>query len=300
MRVSIIGLGLIGGSIAKDLRKNEFCQHIIGVDSSSQNAQKALDLGIVDEIAPLEEGVMQSDLVILAIPVDHTVTILPYVLDHINDNTTVTDMGSTKKSIVESVEGHPKRANYIPAHPMSGTENSGPEAALEGLFKEKIAIICDQKSSGVQHLALVEKMFQYLGMSIAYMSSDEQDLSTAFVSHLPHAASYALANAVLSKENKQIIFDLASGGFRSAVRLAKSSPQMWAPIFTENKEYVLEAMDVYIKHLQSFRDSIASEDPEEMYQMITNANKIREVLDNKNPQLIKNEQKIIKLYTRKN
>ncbi|QZT36034.1 prephenate dehydrogenase [Halosquirtibacter xylanolyticus] len=300
MQVSIIGLGLIGGSIAKDLRQKGFCRHIVGIDSSDSNAQKALDLGIIDQIASLEEGVQNSDLVIIAIPVDHTLVILPEVLNHIKETTTVTDMGSTKQMIVDRVKKHPKRSNYVAAHPMSGTENSGPEAALEGLFENKIAIICDHQDSSVQHLALVEKMLQYLGMSIAYMSSEEQDHSTAFVSHLPHAASYALANAVLSKENKEIIFDLASGGFRSAVRLAKSSPEMWAPIFSQNKKSVLEAMDVYIRHLQSFRDNIAEDDPSSMYKDIENANKIRAVLDNHNPQLIKNEQKIIKLYTRNN
>ncbi|QZE13964.1 prephenate dehydrogenase [Halosquirtibacter laminarini] len=299
MRISVIGLGLIGGSIAKDLRREAFCNHIIGIDSSEDNANKALELGIVDEISSLDSGVSNCDLVIIAIPVNHTLAILPRILDNIKDTTTVTDMGSTKQTIVETVKNHKRRANYVPAHPMSGTENSGPEAAEEGLFKNRIAIICDHKESSVQHIALVEKMFQYLGMSIAYMSSAEQDLSTAFVSHLPHAASYALANAVQSKENQEIIFDLASGGFRSAVRLAKSSPQMWAPIFTENKTYVLEALDVYIKHLKSFRDDIAKEDATDMYRSISNANKIREVLDNKNPLLIKDEQKIIKLYTRK-
>ena len=186
----------------------------------------------------------------------------------------------------------------MPAHPMSGTENSGPTAALEDLFKGKIAILCDQENSGPQHLALIEKMFQSLGMNIAYMSADEQDHSTAFVSHLPHAAAYALANAVQAKEDRNIIFDLASGGFRSTVRLAKSSSSMWHPIFQQNSKYVIESLDVYIKHLQEFRDSIKHEQYDKLKELIVNANKIRVVLDGENSHMIKNEEKITKFYTK--
>jgi prephenate dehydrogenase len=206
-------------------------------------------------------------------------------------------MGSTKAEILDVVKDHPKRRNYVPAHPMSGTENSGPEAALEGLFTNKIAIICDHEMSGPQHLALVEKMFQTMGMDIAYMSADEQDHSTAFISHLPHAAAYALANAVQDKEDRSIIFDLASGGFRSTVRLAKSASSMWGPIFQQNKNYVVESLGVYIKHLIDFKESI-EKDEQRMYQLMNNANKIRSILDGENPSLIKNEEKIVKFYTK--
>lgn len=297
MNVTIIGLGLIGGSIAKDLRKTKFATHLTGVESNARHAEEALKLHLVDEITPLEQAVVQADLIILAIPVDKILELLPLILDMIPERTTISDMGSTKKTIIEMVENHPKRRNYVAAHPMSGTENSGPHAAMEGLFADKIAIICDQEKSGPQHLALVEKMFQVLGMNIAYMSSDDQDHSTAFISHLPHAAAFALANAVQVKEDRSIIFDLASGGFRSTVRLAKSSPEMWGPIFQQNKEYVVESLEVYIRHLTELKESI-QHDETKMYTLMKHANKIRGVLDGENPSLIKNEEKIVKFYTK--
>jgi prephenate dehydrogenase len=297
MKLTVIGLGLIGGSMAKDLRKAGFAHEITGVDASPENAQEALRLGIIDRIDSLESAVAKADMVIIAIPVDKVLNTLTKVLDLISDQTTVIDVGSTKKLIAEAVENHPKRRNYVAAHPMSGTENSGPTAALEGLFEGKINIICDQEKCGPQHLAFAEKVFQVLGMDIAYMTADEQDHSTAFISHLPHAAAFALANAVLDKEDREIIFDLASGGFNSTVRLAKSSPEMWGPIFQQNKQYIVESLDVYIKHLKAFRKSIES-DPEEMMALMKNANRIRGILAGDGDSLVKNEKTIVKLYTK--
>ena len=298
MRVTVIGLGLIGGSMAKDLRSTGFATELIGVETNEKHAVKAVELGLVDQVLPLEEAVKHTDLVLIAIPVDKTLEVLPKVLDHIESGTTVTDMGSTKKLLIDSVSGHKRRKNFVPAHPMSGTENSGPTAALENLFRGKIAIICDQENSGPQHVALIEKMFQNLGMDIAYMTADEQDHSTAFVSHLPHAAAFALANAVQSKEDRQIIFDLASGGFRSTVRLAKSSGTMWHPIFQQNRTYVVEALNVYIKHLSEFRDCMKKGEDEKMWNLIESANRIRGILEGENNHLVKNEEKITKFYTR--
>lgn len=297
MKLTVIGLGLIGGSMAIDLRKAGFTREITGVDANPENAQEALRLGIIDRIDSLESAVTKADMVIIAIPVDKVLNTLTKVLDLISDQTTVIDVGSTKKLIAEAVENHPKRRNYVAAHPMSGTENSGPTAALEGLFDGKINIICDQEKCGPQHLAFAEKVFQVLGMDIAYMTADEQDHSTAFISHLPHAAAFALANAVLDKEDREIIFDLASGGFTSTVRLAKSSPEMWGPIFQQNKQYVVESLDVYIKHLKAFRKSIES-DPEEMMALMKNANRIRGILAGDSDSLVKNEKTIVKLYTK--
>ncbi|HKJ79176.1 MAG TPA: prephenate dehydrogenase [Prolixibacteraceae bacterium] len=299
MKITIIGLGLIGGSLAKDLRKYKFATELIGVDANDIHANQALEMGLVDELATLEQGIKDTDLVIVAIPVDKELEVLPKILDGIKNGTTVTDMGSTKKVITDKIRTHVNRKNFVPTHPMSGTENSGPSAALEGLFKEKIAIICDSEDSGPQHLALIEKMLQLLGMDIAYMSSDEQDHSTAFVSHLPHAAAFALANAVQAKEDRNIIFDLASGGFRSTVRLAKSSSSMWFPIFQQNNHYVVDSLDVYIKHLQQFRDALKNEEYKKLENLILNANKIRTILDGENPHFIKNEEKLVKLYTKK-
>ncbi len=298
MKITVIGLGLIGGSIAKDLRKTGFATELVGVEVNPEYAAKALEIGLVDRIESLEEAVADTDLVIIAIPVDKTKEVLPLVLDSIASGTTVTDMGSTKKVLVDFVASHKRRKNYVPAHPMSGTEYSGPTAALEGLFKEKIAILCDQENSGPQHVALIEKMFQNLGMDIAYMTSDEQDHSTAFVSHLPHAAAFALANAVQAKEDRKIIFDLASGGFRSTVRLAKSAGSMWHPIFQQNRDYVVESLNVYIKHLTEFRDCMKDKDDDKLWDLINNANKIRAILEGKKPHFVKNEETITKLYTK--
>ena len=297
MNLAVIGLGLIGGSMAMDLRKAGFATEIVGVDVNPDNAQQALKLGIVDRIDTLEAAAPRADMVIIAIPVDKVLHSLTRVLDLVSNQTTVVDVGSTKKLICEAVENHPRRRNYVPAHPMSGTENSGPAAALEGLFVGKINIICDQEKSGPQHLAFAEKMFQTLGMDIAYMTADDQDHSTAFISHLPHAAAFALANAVLDKEDREIIFDLASGGFNSTVRLAKSSPEMWGPIFQQNKEYVVESLEVYIKHLKAFKKSIESE-PQQMMALMKNANRIRGILEGQNDSLVKNEKMIVKLYTK--
>ena len=297
MNVTIIGLGLIGGSIAKDLRRTKFATRLTGADNNTEHAAEALKLNLVDQVQELKEAVSAADLVIVAIPVDKIQKLLPGILDLIPDQATVADMGSTKRLITEAVEGHPKRRNYVAAHPMSGTEFSGPSAATEGLFNQKIAIICDHEKSGPQHLALIEKMFQTIGMDIAYMSSDEQDHSTAFISHLPHAAAFALANAVQVKEERSIIFDLASGGFRSTVRLAKSTPSMWGPIFQQNKTYIVESMETYIRHLTEFKDSI-QHDEAKMYALMEHANNIKGILDGENTSLIKNEKKIVKLYTK--
>lgn len=298
MKISIIGLGLIGGSLAKDLRRTKFATELVGSDVNEDHARQALEIGLVDRVEPLDEAVKEADLIIIAVPVDKELEVLPAVLDRIGSNTTVTDMGSTKKVITEKVKNHPRRKQFVPAHPMSGTEDSGPFAALDELFKEKIAIICDQQDSGPQHLALVEKMFQVLNMDIAYMTSDEQDHSTAFVSHLPYAAAFALANAVQSNQDRNIIFDLASGGFRSTVRLAKSSCSMWKPIFEQNNHYVVNSLDVYIRHLQQFRDCIKNSEFEKLEELILNANKIRNILDGENHHMIRNEETIVKLYTK--
>lgn len=285
--------------MAIDLRESRFATEIVGIDNCQDHADMAVKLGIVDRVTDFESGIREADLILLALPVDQIIRILPEVLDLMSPSTTVTDVGSTKRQIVASVIHHPLRGNYVPTHPMAGTENSGPSAAIPKLFAGKLTIVCDQEKSRPQHLALVEKMYQALGMSTAYMSSDEQDHTTAFVSHLPHATAFALANAVLAKEERNIIFDLASGGFQSTVRLAKSSPEMWAPIFRQNKDYVTEAVTTYIHHLKQFRDALKQEDDQPLLQLIREANKIRTVLNGESTSMTKNEETIVKLYTKK-
>lgn len=284
--------------MAIDLRKTGFATQIIGVDNNSTHLKKALELGLIDKGATLEEGVKKADVIIVAIPVDKIADLMPSILDMIDPSTSVTDVGSTKALIGRSIEEHPRRGNYIPAHPMSGTENSGPEAAEEGLFENKICIICDHDKARPQHLALIEKMYHEIGMDIAYMTSDEQDHSTAHVSHLPHATSFALANAVLDANDRTIIFDLASGGFQSTVRLAKSSPEMWGPIFRQNSHYVIESLNLYIKHLEEFKQSIENEDDKRLMDLMRNANKIREILNGESQDLVRKESTTTKLYTK--
>ncbi len=296
MKITIVGLGLIGGSMARDLREANYVSELIGVDSNIKHAEKALELGLVDRTANLETGVKEADAVIVAIPVNNIKLVLPQILDMVNPSTSVTDVGSTKVKICDAVKNHKNRGNFVAAHPMSGTENSGPEAALEGLFKNKICIICDQEESRPQHIAMVEKIYHSMGMDIAYMSSDEQDHTTAHVSHLPHITAFALANAVLATNNRQIVLDLASGGFRSTARLAKSSPKMWGPIFKQNQNYVVESLDEYIKHLEEFKHSLLDENETKMYDLMNNANRIRETLNGNSNNLIRKEERTTKLF----
>ncbi len=298
MIVTIVGIGLIGGSLAKDMRRVGFATEIIGVDASQDNLSRAIELGIVDYALELKEGVEKADLVVVATPVDVIERLLPQILDYVSPTTTVTDTGSTKVNIIASVENHVNRQNYVPSHPMSGTENSGPDAALDGLFDKKITIICNQEKCKPIHLAMVEKMYQAVGMGIAYMSDDEQDHSTAHLSHLPHITAFALANAILAENDRDLIFDLASGGFRSTVRLAKSSPKMWGPIFKQNQKYIVESLDDYIFHLKEFRNSVVADDESQMYALMENANRIRHTLDGSSAKMEKREEQHIKLFTK--
>ncbi len=280
MKATVVGLGLIGGSLAKDLKARGFLTHVTGVDQSSEHRRKALELGLVDEVADLEEAVSHADLVVLAIPVDVATRLLPAILDRVPDQTTVTDMGSTKAAICQAVESHPKRAQFVPSHPMAGTENSGPTAAIGDLFDGATAVICDPERSGARHLERIRRMYEVLGMRLTAMTSAEHDLHTAYVSHLSHVCSFVLANTVLHKEkNVRTIFDLAGGGFESTVRLAKSSPEMWAPIFDQNRSNVISALRDYIDQLTRFRESLEQWDVTKLSVMMKEANQIRRVLD---------------------
>ncbi|MGK5085645.1 prephenate dehydrogenase [Bdellovibrionota bacterium FG-1] len=281
MKTTVIGLGLIGGSLALDLRSRGFASRVVGVDFNTAHRQKALELGLVDQVAPLDEAVCDADLVILAIPVDVAVQVLGQVLDILPPAATVTDMGSTKELICREMAVHPKRPQFVASHPMSGTENSGPTSAVKGLFDHRTAVICDAKMSGVDHLVRVEKMYRTLGMRLIRMSAAEHDLHAAYVSHLSHLISFVLANTVLAKErDTSTIFDLAGGGLESTVRLAKSSPEMWGPIFGQNRENVIVALESYIEHLQVFHRTLVQKRPEETQLLMRAANQIRKVLTN--------------------
>ena len=264
--------------MALDLRSNGFASRIYGFDNNENHCQQAMELGLVDQILPPEQSLEQSDLMILAIPVQHIVTVLPELLNQVNSQIII-DVGSTKQLATETVKDHPSRSNYVATHPMAGTEFSGPAAAIKDLFKDKVTIFCDVELSSQHALDLTTKMYQSLGMPIISMNSVDHDLHAAYVSHISHISSFALALTVLKKEkDAENIFHLASGGFDSTVRLAKSSAEMWTPIFTQNSENVINVLDTYISELQQFRKAIETQDTEGLKTIIKEANRIRKIL----------------------
>jgi len=280
MKVTVIGLGLIGGSIALDLRKAGIATSLVGVDMSAENGIKAVELGLVDEIRDEDVALANADLVILSIPVNAMAAFLPSVLDAINKNAVVIDTGSTKSMISRSVKNHPKRGQYVAAHPIAGTENSGPTAAFEGLFTGKTNIICESDRSSKEALDLALRVFEALGMNTIFMEPEEHDKHVAYVSHLSHVSSFLLGQTVMDIEkDEKNIFNLAGSGFESTVRLAKSSPEMWAPIFEQNLEYLSQALLEYIMHLQKFHYHLMKRDTKELHRILSKANDIRNVLD---------------------
>jgi len=279
MKVAIFGIGLIGGSAAKDLLAAGFCTEIIGVGRSEQNCKLALELGLVDKIVSKEEAIEQADLIILTVPVNVLIDELRFVLDRVQPHQVITDMGSTKGIIIDAIKDHPNRKQYVASHPMAGTENSGPAAAISDLFKGKVCIICDKENSNTEAVELIEKMYTVLGMRLKYMDAHQHDMHAAYISHISHISSFVLAATVLEKEkDEEAILEMAGGGFESTVRLAKSSPEMWAPIFQQNKNYLLEVMDTYIEKMYHFRNLINKNKNEELKEFMNSANEIRKIL----------------------
>jgi prephenate dehydrogenase len=279
MTVTIIGLGLIGGSLGRDLRANGFADRLIGVDAHEGHVAQALALQLVDEVMPLAAGCAAADLVVLAVPVGAVLGLLPEVLGLIGPQAVVVDMGSTKGEIARAIAGDARRGRAVLAHPMAGTEYSGPGAAVSHLFFQKAAILCDHAQSDADALALVERLFKSLFMRLLYMNSDEHDLHTAYVSHISHISSFVLALTVLEKEKSEAnIFNLASGGFASTARLAKSSPRMWADVYQQNAHHLVDVLDSYLGKMQQFRDLIAAGKFDETYQLMAEANEIRRIL----------------------
>ena len=280
MTVTIIGLGLIGGSLALSLRQHGLVRHLIGVENSSAHARRALELGLVDEIeTDRDAAVRRADLIIVAVPVDALVAVLPPVLDAVGPHQVVIDVGSTKQALLAAVAGHPQRGRFVATHPMAGTEHSGPEAAVSGLFEGKTVVLCDIEHSAPDAVAVVEKLFHELPMRLLYLDGVAHDLHTAYVSHISHISSFALALTVLEKEKEeQQIFDLASGGFESTVRLAKSAPATWVPIFRQNRLNVLDVLDEHLHQLQVLRELLAREDYDGLTERIAQANHIKKIL----------------------
>lgn len=281
MTLAIIGIGLIGGSLAVDLRRRGFTDKIIGVDSNMHHQNIAQLCGLVDENETLENAIDKSDLIILSTPVNTNCILLPLILDKIaGTSKVVTDMGSTKGSIAEASKNHPGRGRYVAVHPMAGTEYSGPLAAIGKLFDYKTAIICDRELSDNDALEKIDSMLNLLNMHKVYMNSVDHDMHVAYISHISHITSFSLALSVLDKEHEeQNILTLAGGGFESTVRLAKSSAETWAPIFLENAGYIIEVMDTYIEKMNAFRKMIDEKDMNGLKALMEEANKIRKILN---------------------
>ncbi len=278
MNIAIVGVGLIGGSIGIRLKETKFCEKLVGVERSESNQKKALQLGLVDEIQTLEEALKSCKVLILTVPVDVIMQLLPGLLDQVT-NQVVIDMGSTKSNILNLIKDHPNRGRYIAAHPMAGTEYSGPEAAIPNLFKDKMMVYVEAFRTDEDAFEIADAITDQLEMQTSFMNAEEHDMHTAYVSHISHLTSFALALTVLEKEKSQgRIFELAGSGFQSTVRLAKSSPDMWTPIFKQNRTNVLEVLEEHIKQLQHIYDKINQEDYEAVHKWIKKSNKIKRII----------------------
>jgi prephenate dehydrogenase len=278
MKIGIIGVGLIGGSFAKDLKRVKPGVEIFGMDKNPDHLSKALDLGIID-LAGAGSDLQQADIILVSIPVDAAVEAIPALLDKVKDEALVIDAGSTKALICETVSGHPKRRNFMACHPIAGTEFSGPGAALEGLYEGKTNIICEVEKTAFKLQEMALDLFSRMGMRIRYMNPEAHDKHIAYVSHLSHISSFMLGKTVIEKEkNERDIFDMAGSGFESTVRLAKSSPAMWTPIFEQNRENVIETLEEYIQNLRAFKKKLEDADMEGIYREMEDTNKIREIL----------------------
>ena len=277
-KVAVIGLGLIGGSMALELKKNTWAT-IYGIDNNEAHLQKALELGIIFEKASLDI-VKEVDTVIIAVPVDVIASIALKVLDLVGDSTLVLDVGSTKYEVCEAIKEHPKRKNFVAAHPIAGTEYSGPEAAIYELFSDKINIICEQELSDAKMIKRAVALFESMKMKTVFMDAAKQhDKHIAYVSHLSHISSFMLGKTVLEIEkDEKNIFNMAGSGFESTVRLAKSNPKTWTPIFLENKKYILRSLNEYIKNLEAFKELLENKDEQEIFNMMQKTNMIKAVL----------------------
>ncbi len=286
MNISIIGPGLIGGSIALDLKDKG--NHIIGVDKNPEHLDQALKLELIDVAMDMDSALEKSDVVILSIPVDGIIELLPEILDKIDMKTTVIDVGSIKSNICKAVENHPNRSRFVAAHPLAGTEYSGPKAALHGLFKNKYNIICEEDKSDEDTLETAVNIFNQIGMTTMFMNPLDHDKHMAYVSHLSHISSFMLGQTVLEieKDEKQI-FNLASTGFESTVRLAKSSADTWVPIFQNNQKNISDSLEQYIGFLTEFKNAIDSGDREKIYNMILKSNDIRRILSGMKLNIVK-------------
>jgi len=278
MKVFIIGTGLIGGSMALDIKTIYDVAKVFGIDTNEKHLEEAMQLGIIDDKAT-ENDLINADLVIVSVPVDVGLVILPKILNRIGEQTLVFDVGSTKLPICEALENHPKRKNFMACHPIAGTEFSGPKAAVKGLFEGKTNIICEVEKTTFKLQEKGMDLFKKLGMRIRYMDPKSHDKHIAYVSHLSHISSFMLGKTVIEKEkDEQDIFDMAGSGFESTVRLAKSSPAMWTPIFKQNKKQVVKSLEEYIENLTHFKELLENDNYEAVFNEMQNTNRIKEIL----------------------
>ena len=277
--ITIVGVGLISGSFSLALKERGMVRKVIGVSRTQASLEKALALGLIDEALPLDEAVKKSDLIYVAIPVDATLPVMKQVMDLIRENQIVADAGSTKGALCRSLADHPRRGRFVATHPMWGTEYSGPEAAVKDAFSGRSCVICEREKTDPDALATMEKIYRELGMNLVYMDADSHDMHAAYISHISHITSFALANTVLEKEKEEdAIFELAGGGFESTVRLAKSNPAMWLPIFKQNRENVLDVLNEHIAQLRKFKSCLEKENYTYLQELMEHANKIRKIL----------------------
>jgi prephenate dehydrogenase len=279
MKIYIVGIGLIGGSMALDIKTIYPESTVYGIDTDENHLQEAVALGVIDAAASIE-NLSDADFIILSVPVDVALTVLPKVLDVIGENSIVFDVGSNKAPICEAVINHPKRRNFIATHPIAGTEFSGPSAAIKGLFEGKTNIICEVERTAFKLQEKALELFKAIGMRIRYMDPKAHDKHIAYVSHLSHISAFMLGKTVINKEkHEQDIFDMAGSGFESTVRLAKSSPAMWTPIFKQNKVQVIETLEEYISNLNQFKDLLINEDYNAIFEEMESVNRIKEILN---------------------
>jgi len=277
--ITIIGVGLISGSLSLCLKDKGLVKNVIGVSRTEESIKRALELGLIDESLPLEEAIAKSTLIYVAIPVDVTLPMMQRIMDLITDKHIVVDAGSTKGALCRAMADHPMRRRFVASHPMWGTEYSGPEAAVHNAFVGRTCVICEKEKSDADAVTVVEEMYRQLGMHLIYMDAEAHDMHAAYVSHISHITSFALANTVLEKEKEEdAIFELASGGFESTVRLAKSNPAMWVPVFMQNKENVLDVLNEHISQLRKFKACLEKENYGYLYQLIEDANKIKRII----------------------
>ncbi len=282
MKVAIVGTGLMGSSFAHSLRDNNLASYIIGIDKNKENLSTALELNIIDEAIEFEQIASREDikLIVITIPVDKIPMVAIKLLNNVRPGQIVMDMGSTKSELCEIIKEHKNRNQFVATHPMWGTENSGPQSAVKGAFKGRVLVLCDTDKSDKDAVAFVENIYSTIGMRITYMESEQHDMHAAYVSHISHITSYALALTVLEKEREENrIFDLSGAGFESTVRLAKSSPDMWTPIFMQNKYNVLDVLREHIHQLQILRRMLEKDDVKGITESIQKANSIKRILN---------------------